>query len=649
MADLRLKSIVMRNWMTVKSASIDFPEKGLVLVIGSNLAAEGAFQSIGSGKTALGEALSRAVVGVNGRFSNLGHYSTEGSKGDTYVKVEGVLLDEPLTIEMGYRCDELSRTGEGLRFKHGARETIQRGHVDRTREELCKMLGVTAELANWTVFLDGDKLKFNRMSQEDSVNLLMTALAQPPWTDYHEKANARLLAANQQITSSKQALTAAHMRLERAATDCEEAEEDYKDAKEEYEEELEEHKASMQRLKDRLTANKTKKEKLDKEVKKLQKQLKVLEDQNAATNHAREIKRQELRDELAELDVEWLAASDARSTLNSELEGKRSKRSQMLRAPKNCPECNKPWDKVHSEQELQAAQQQIDEAQDKLNQAKFAFGRLDKKRKEINNGILAIEEEMRTKGHVEDTTAIAEKLEEIEREKTRLTSLIHSDELADAAQGKGPSTSVVDEKKATLKERKRVYKQRQTEVDQAAADLAADTEVLKIVRYWQKAFSPVGIPNMILSKAIPPLNRVARRISGAMTGGTLSVTYSTTSTLASGNTRPKLVTQVTNRIGSKRLEGSSKGEAGLTNLIIAENLNEIGRVSNRAGFRWYDEITSGQDSVVRRSIFSYLKDMAQQLGILIFVVDHHVEAAGYADYVLVAEKTIGEGTRYYWR
>jgi len=132
-----------------------------------------------------------------------------------------------------------------------------------------------------------------------------------------------------------------------------------------------------------------------------------------------------------------------------------------------------------------------------------------------------------------------------------------------------------------------------------------------------------------------------------MTGGTIEVTYDTSRELAKGGSSSELVINVKNKIGSSRVEGSSKGESGLTNLIIAETLSEVGSVSNRIGYRWYDEILNSQDQVVRRSILTYLKDLAHRLNILIFVVDHHHEAASYADYVLVAEKN-DRGTEFFW-
>jgi len=166
---------------------------------------------------------------------------------------------------------------------------------------------------------------------------------------------------------------------------------------------------------------------------------------------------------------------------------------------------------------------------------------------------------------------------------------------------------------------------------------------LKVLEYWNLAFSPYGIPNMVLRDAIAPLNKEARRVSAEMTGGTIEVRYSTVRELASGMEKAQLNIEVDNKLGDKDLSGSSKGEAGLTNFIIAETLSEVGQVSRRVGFRWYDEIVPHQDPKVCHSIYSYMKEIAERLGILVFLVDHNPVAANYADHVLIVEKKSESG------
>jgi len=133
-----------------------------------------------------------------------------------------------------------------------------------------------------------------------------------------------------------------------------------------------------------------------------------------------------------------------------------------------------------------------------------------------------------------------------------------------------------------------------------------------------------------------------------MSGGTLGISYETTKELTSGAEKNCLNIKVKNSRGASRVTGNSKGESGLTNLIVAETITEVGRVSSRIGFRWYDEVVNSQDPKVRKCILSYLKETANRLGILIFVVDHHPEVSAYADHVLRATKSKEGVTTFSW-
>ena len=339
MADLQLKSIDIRNWMTVKTARIEFPDKGLVLVIGSNLAAEGKFQSVGAGKTALGEALARTLLGVNGRFTNLGYFLSDTCKSDMYVKVQAHLLQKPLTVEMGFRCKELVGEGEALRFTYGDDSPFQAAKADQTRARLQKTLRVTPELANWTAFIDGDRLKFNKMSQEDSVNLLMTSLAQPPWTEYLEQAKKKLQAANQQVAVSAQALKTARTNVEALKQDLLDAQTEHREAQEDYQRQVDELDQKIAEVKRQIGADRGAVTSAEEKMASIKKKLGLLEEQKATQNHQWEIERGKLRDDLAELEEVWLAAAQVKSQLETQLDGAQSVVDAMKQVPKNCPKC----------------------------------------------------------------------------------------------------------------------------------------------------------------------------------------------------------------------------------------------------------------------------------------------------------------------
>lgn len=650
MADLRLKSIEIRNWMTVKTAQVDFPESGLVLVIGSNLASDGKLQSVGAGKSALGEALSRALLGVKGRFSHLGYFlSDDADNSGMLVRVNGELLDKSLTVDMGFKCQELNCDGESLRFRYGEQDPVQMAYVDQTRERLQKTLQVTPELANWTAFIDGDRLKFNKLSQEDSVNLLMTALAQPPWTEYQEAALKKVQSANKHVAVSTSSLNKAKENKEVCAEELEDAKAEYEEEKKEYDKQVAEVREKIEKLQQTLSGERGAITAAKARMKEIKVRLKQIEDEKAATIQRLEIEYGELKDKLALIDVDWQAASEQKTVADTRCTEAEDALEKLAKVPKVCPTCKKPWDAAVGAEEMAKAEAEVKRLLDIFDQKDRHFSKLNADRKAMVKRTYEIESARKAPGSTEEVEDLGDEYEKQENLVERLTAMAEQRQVQLAKlQTSGVDATKLNNKKAVIDERKRALQVSSDAVEKAAADLVSDEEVLKIVQYWHKAFGPTGIPNMILSDAIPIMNQVAQRISYMMTGGTIQINYSTTRELARGDTKAQLVTRVTNKIGSRRVEGSSKGEGGLTNLVIAENLNEVGQVSNRIGFRWYDEVTSGQDAVVRRSIFSYLKEVAHRLGILIFVVDHHPEASSYADYVLMAEKSLEYGTRYYW-
>jgi DNA repair exonuclease SbcCD ATPase subunit len=164
--------------------------------------------------------------------------------------------------------------------------------------------------------------------------------------------------------------------------------------------------------------------------------------------------------------------------------------------------------------------------------------------------------------------------------------------------------------------------------------------------YWKAAFAPSGIPNMVLQQNIPALNALAGQVSQELTGGVLKVEFSGEVGLASGDTRNKLNIKASNRYGGPKVEGSSKGETGLINIVLAETLARIGGIADRIKWRWFDETINAQDPVVRSNILTWLRTRSE--GGLVFLVDHHAEVENYATHRLVAEKSQSGVTEYHW-
>lgn len=640
MVDLKLKHVSIRNWMKFRHVDLDFPEKGLVLVQGINTASGGALLSVGSGKTGVGEAISRTLLGVNGRFKTLRQFSTDKG-GDTYVKLECELHGKPLTIESGYRCKELSESGDALRYTYDGKK-VERGLIDQTRDNLSTLLGVSPLLAEWTVFVDGDSIKFNKIGQADCVELVMSSLRQPPWTDYHEASKKALGAFRRSMAGVETAHRTAAESARSANEELERAKEQVTLENKRYQQAVASNNEQIERYQKAINTKKQKIEEAKLEIKDIGKKLKLMEDERAAKNHKLEIKLHDIEDKLRAAEEAREPLSKARNATQQKLTEARVAYTNYKDAGKNCPTCKRPMGKI-DESRLADLLEAWETAKDADTKASNAWTLAEQKVVNLNLEYRQVSKEQKQVSAQSDVENNADRIEELEIGIASAEAEIKDWELEIAHCKHGPSDSALRIAEDRLTDREASCAKAQKALDQAAADLAADQATIKVLDYWNVAFSPYGIPNMVLRDAIAPLNKEARRISAEMTGGTIEVRYSTTRELASGAEKAQLNIEVDNKLGDKDLAGSSKGEAGLTNFIIAETLSEVGQVSRRIGYRWYDEIVPHQDPKVCHSIYSYMKDIAQRLGILIFLVDHNPVAANYADHVLIVEKKGAEG------
>ncbi len=639
---LKLRSISLRNWCKTAEANIVFPASGYVLVRGQNLTATGKVESNGAGKTAIGEALTRTLLGAS-LSTSLADYSRDGG-GDTYVKVVADFNNEPLVVELGYKCDEFPESdGEGLRFTHGNHFPVESPRVASTRAALSQLVGVSPEASLWTVFIDGERLKFNRMSQDAALTLLMEALNQPPWDDFKKRADKRKAGRQTEVEKAEAVATQARVNVDQAGRQIEQAKStlasvkaSYDAAWSAYEQRLIQHKADCQAAADAVLKAATKRDELKKQIREAEKA-------DAEKFGALELERSRLTGERRTAESYLSGWKEELGKNASDLRHAQQE-VDALKSGKACPSCGKALKGPPTEAELTRAQKKLDiavkqhsetsngrrECQECLAQIDADLETLEQKRASLKSARIG---------------QLSSDLETVEETLTRADRRLRD---TDRCAPSGPSDSDVQRASAVLTEREVRLVQAQEEVKTAAVELANAEHRLRISTYWHKAFSPVGIPNLVLRQTIGPLNDTARLMSEALAGGVVKVRFSADTELASGVIKPKLVTEIETLHGASKLSRNSKGEVGRANLIIAETQTQVGRVLNRVGYRWFDEVVNSQDPLVRKNIFAYIKRQSQERSILNFVVDHHEEAETYADHILVAEKSAAGLTTYRW-
>lgn len=636
MVDLKLKKVALRNWAKFKDVEVVFPEKGLVMVVGLNTASGGALQSVGSGKTALGEAFSRALLGVQGRFASLGKFSSD-KQGNMFVKVEADFLGKPLVVEMGYQCKELNPKGEGLRFTYDGK-TIQRGLIKQTRDELVSLLRIPPLLAGWTVFVDGRHMDFTQMDQSDSVELVMSALRQPPWQDYHENAKKAVTGFKRTMAREEQAHEDADRRMRESTSAVNDAKSAALKARQDYERQTHSNKLEARRIQQSIDSLNEAIATKRKRQKELDASMKRIEETKASTHHQLEIEQRTLQESIRQSRIGCRPLRETLSKSSTEATEERTHYNSYKNARRECPTCKRAMGEGLNEDHLASLKDAYDKAAAAVTAAQAAVNKQEEAETALTDKLDSVQEQIRALAAQHDITEMSDEYESLDLTVKSNVATVQSHEKTIERLMSAVSDAPMLAADATLLERQRVLESCKQKLEETSKALALSRETLKVLEYWSMAFGPYGIPNMVLRDAIAPLNHEAQRVSAMMTGGTIRVNYATTREMASGMEKAQLNIEVENLLGDKDLAGSSKGEGGLANFIISETLAEVGQTARRVGFRWYDEVLPNQDQKVCQTLYKYWKEQADKLGILIFMVDHNPMAANYADYTLVVEK-----------
>jgi len=635
MADLVLKRLSMRNWMTCRETDIEFPTSGLVLLSGV----------IGSGKTGLTEALGRMLFGASGRFPHFGDYSLD-EKGNTYLKLETEFRGRPLVIESGYCCREMSLNGEALRYSYDGEEPVERGKIAETRKEINALLGISRELAESLICVDGDKLKFNRMGQGDLVEIVMQVLNQPSWDKHYATARNKLNAFRRDLAEDTSDCEHARNKLATAKERVTEAEDDVQTAEDEKASKEKSRSDSLKVVNENIAELEKQQNTYQDTMEDLAHQIRRKEKQLAKEEHEVEIRRNDLNEGVRKLQEQKETLVEKRTTLKNAVDAAKQTLDDLSGEPETCPTCSKPWDKKHGADEIAKAEKAHKDALKKYNQQRTICEAADEDLQANRDKAADADRELRefrTKFNVQELSLQHEDTESLLADAQRE---IHRWQLEKAKYEKPVDNSAVASAKAVLKERREFVTECEEAVTTAAAALAESQEGIRIIEYWTKAFSPNGIPNMILNETVAPLNDVAQRVSHQLGRGMMEVFFSTSKQLQSGEQKPHLNVQVRNRMGSNKAIGCSKGESTLTNLVILESLSELGRISPRVGLRVFDEPFTNANEAVARALYSYLAELAKTS--LIFLADHNPVASSYAHYVMGVEKG-GEGTVYAWQ
>lgn len=607
---MKLGKLVVENFMSIKSASVDLSDRGLVLIQGKNND-EDAFESNGAGKSTLfSEAPTWAIFGETIR----------GQKGDSIInrkvgkgtRVSQQVIDGNDVYEIIRHRKHGEHGNHVLLFKNGNNIT---GKSDKDTNALIEDI-IQMNMSTFTnsiMFGQGVSKMFATSTDAEQKKILEKMLQIDIFEACKEKAKEYVDLIKSQIKDTEGDITSKARELESILSSIEDLQN--KEAE----------------LGEKITV---KIQKLTDDLKSYTTELGILEvnDVEDASLY------QGLVDKVNIKISKYKAHEDNRSDLNGDRRMLESNIGRLLKeidnkekelkdiqtnknVPKSCDACgqNLPLgDTSHVENHLKDAIEkfvkEVEEKQKELEEIEGIIAKIDvvlegkEKAEKQKEELQVVINEVNLKNTVRNN-----RMKELNSNIKRIEKEIQEQEEL-------RSTTYTELIENNIKKSAFVN----SEMEQLEGVLEGLKKDLDKYDFWITGFGNKGIKSVLLDSVTPFLNTRANHYLSKLTDSSILVKFDTQSTLASGETREKFSVEITNANGDDEYKGNSNGEKRRIDIAINMALQDL--VANRSNksmdFILYDEVFDGLDAVGCETVIELLQEKAKAFG-TVMVITHN--------------------------
>lgn len=185
----------------------------------------------------------------------------------------------------------------------------------------------------------------------------------------------------------------------------------------------------------------------------------------------------------------------------------------------------------------------------------------------------------------------------------------------------------------------------QTEVKQLLDSVQEQLDERDCLIFWQKAYSNQGIKSLILDDITPFLNRRANKYLSKLTSGHIEVKFNTQTTLKSGETRERFSIDIINHDGGQEYSANSGGERKRIDLAINLAMQDLvaSRSNKKINVAIFDEAFDTLDEVGVEKVIELLQELSEEKS-SIFVISHNEHLKSYFTNVISVVKENGFST-----
>lgn len=597
---MRLAKVTIQRFLSFGEAQeIPLAGRGLVAVLGLNRDSPGA-DSNGAGKSAVLEAIVWALYGETMRGYRGDDVINRAAGKDCLVALE---IEENADIYVVTRTRKASaKKPNDLTLAVNGRD-ISQGVIADTQALINTLVGMDCKTFSQSVMLSHGHVPFSQLTDTAQKEVLEDILQIGELAQAREVVRRRVAARTQDHATARAKLEAAEERRRQTETTCNKLEEQRR-----------QHAQVVATRKRELQGQKAATEARIAEIYHSTGLAELIEVQEEWLAKATELREKQAGHQQARLDATQEAAKE-RGVLEGQEEALRQRQRQLKAemgqvdslVGKECPVCHQVLTPEAADQCLGAwAKEESKIRGPALTKIGKAQAKIDNKEKRALAKVSKVEH------------ALAKKLQDAEAQLQLATAQMHKRQatlqlICELEQQAWNYQQEIEGLDASARPYDAIVEDTEREIARLAGvvrrhdyRLRALEIELNHLQWWNRGFGNQGLKSYLLDSVVPYLTTRAQHYADILSGGDLTITFSTQTKLKSGEMRERFEVQVVNRSGADVYHGNSDGEKQRIDLAVGWALGDLAatRAKKPIRFKGLDEPftnldETGEDGVVR--------------------------------------------------